>query len=32
MLAGFVDLAMPVNMSIKDVAMPKKTEAIGGAQ
>ena len=32
MLAGFVDLAMPVNMAIRDVTTPKKTEASGAAQ
>jgi len=32
MLAGFVDLAMPVNMGIRDIAVPKKRETSGGAQ
>jgi hypothetical protein len=31
MLAGFVDLAMPVNKTIRDVTTPKKTEATAGA-
>jgi hypothetical protein len=31
MLAGFVDLAMPVNRTIRDVSTPKKTEATAGA-
>jgi hypothetical protein len=29
MLAGFVDLSMPVNMGLRDIAVPKKTEASG---
>jgi hypothetical protein len=33
MLAGFVDLSMPVTVNIQDIATPKKTEsAAGGAQ
>jgi hypothetical protein len=32
MLAGFVDLAMPVNLTIKDVAAPKRPKASGGAE
>jgi hypothetical protein len=32
MLAGFVDLAMPVTMGIRDVTVPKKTEVSGAAQ
>jgi hypothetical protein len=31
MLAGFVDLAMPVNKTIRDVATPKKSEVTAGA-
>jgi hypothetical protein len=31
MLAGFVDLAMPVNKTLKDVAIPKKSESTAGA-
>jgi hypothetical protein len=30
MLAGFVDFAMPVNVTMRDVAVPKKTAAAGG--
>jgi hypothetical protein len=30
MLAGFVDLAMPVNKTMRDIAIPKK-EATAGA-
>jgi hypothetical protein len=34
MLAGFVDLAMPVTVSLRDVAVPKRPTAAGagGAQ
>jgi hypothetical protein len=32
MLAGFVDLAMPVNLTIRDVAMPKRPKANGGVE
>src|ERR1051326_8183798 len=32
MLAGFVDLAMPVNKTIRDIAMPKKVEPSGAPQ
>jgi hypothetical protein len=32
MLAGFVDLAMPVNLTIRDIAVPKRPKASGGAQ
>jgi len=31
MLAGFVDLSMPVNMAIRDVTTPKKRETSNGA-
>jgi hypothetical protein len=30
MLAGFVDLAMPVNKTMRDIAFPKKPETAGG--
>ena len=32
MLAGFVDLSMPVTMGLRDIAVPKKPESSGAAQ
>jgi hypothetical protein len=32
MLAGFVDLAMPAGKTMRDVAVPKRPQAAGGAQ
>ncbi len=32
MLAGFVDLAMPVNLTMRDVAVPKQPKAAGGVE
>jgi hypothetical protein len=32
MLAGFVDLAMPVNLTIRDVAVPKRLKANAGLE